>query len=65
MSEPINSVRKLAGYKRALEEAGIAFDDALVAEGDYSYDSELKHLLICLSSLTNRQLLSQLQMKWR
>ncbi|MFP7272734.1 catabolite control protein A [Bacillus safensis] len=48
MSEPINSVRKLAGYKRALEEAGIAFDDALVAEGDYSYDSgieALAHLL--------------------
>ncbi|MCY7734389.1 catabolite control protein A [Bacillus safensis] len=48
MLEPINSVRKLAGYKRALEEAGIAFDDALVAEGDYSYDSgieALAHLL--------------------
>lgn len=48
MSEPINSVRKLAGYKRALEEAVIAFDDALVAEGDYSYDSgieALAHLL--------------------
>ena len=48
MSEPINSVRKLAGYKRALEEAGIAFDDVLVAEGDYSYDSgieALAHLL--------------------
>ncbi|MEC0984428.1 catabolite control protein A [Bacillus safensis] len=48
MSEPINSVRKLAGYKRALEDAGIAFDDTLVAEGDYSYDSgieALAHLL--------------------
>ncbi|WP_345808013.1 catabolite control protein A [Bacillus pumilus] len=48
MSEPINSMRKLAGYKRALEEASIAFDDALVAEGDYSYDSgieSLAHLL--------------------
>lgn len=48
MSEPINSVRKLAGYKRALEEADIAFDDVLVAEGDYSYDSgieALAHLL--------------------
>ncbi|MDM5321100.1 catabolite control protein A [Bacillus altitudinis] len=48
MSEPINSMRKLAGYKRALEEAGITFDDAIVAEGDYSYDSgieSLAHLL--------------------
>ncbi|WP_144469170.1 catabolite control protein A [Bacillus pumilus] len=48
MSEPINSMRKLAGYKRALEEAGIAFDDVLVAEGDYSYDfgiESLAHLL--------------------
>ncbi|QGX65080.1 catabolite control protein A [Bacillus sp. ms-22] len=44
MSEPINSVRKLAGYKRALEEAGIAFDEALVAEGDYSYDSGIDAL---------------------
>ncbi|MBR3380687.1 MAG: catabolite control protein A [Bacillus sp. (in: Bacteria)] len=44
MSEPINSVRKLAGYKRALEEAGIAFDEALVAEGDYSYDSGIEAL---------------------
>ncbi|MFS0654544.1 catabolite control protein A [Bacillus sp. 179-C3.3 HS] len=48
MSEPINSVRKLTGYKRALEEAGIAFDESLVAEGDYSYDSGVEavaHLL--------------------
>ncbi|MEI4789100.1 catabolite control protein A [Bacillus sp. FJAT-53060] len=44
LSEPINSVRKLAGYKRALEEAGIAFDDVLVAEGDYSYDSGIEAL---------------------
>ncbi|MGM0754625.1 MAG: catabolite control protein A [Bacillota bacterium] len=44
MSEPINSVRKLAGYKRALEEAGIAFDDVLVAKGDYSYDSGIEAL---------------------
>ena len=44
MSEPINSMRKLAGYKRALDEAGIAFDEALVAEGDYSYDSGIEAL---------------------
>ncbi|MCA0163108.1 catabolite control protein A [Bacillus sp. RAR_M1_44] len=44
MSEPINSMKKLAGYKRALEEAGIAFDEALVAEGDYSYDSGIEAL---------------------
>ncbi|MED1533632.1 catabolite control protein A [Bacillus altitudinis] len=44
MSEPINSMRKLAGYKRALEEAGIAFDEELVAEGDYSYDSGIEAL---------------------
>ncbi|MEK4847178.1 catabolite control protein A [Bacillus sp. FSL W8-0183] len=44
MSEPINSMRKLAGYKRALKEAGIAFDEALVAEGDYSYDSGIEAL---------------------
>ncbi|WP_342490839.1 catabolite control protein A [Bacillus sp. FSL R5-0422] len=53
MSEPINSMRKLAGYKRALEEAGIAFDDALVAEGDYSYDSGIESLAHLLEQSDN------------
>ncbi len=35
----ISSVERLAGYRAALEEAGIAFDPALVATGDYSFES--------------------------
>lgn len=31
-----HSINRFKGYKNALEEAGIPFDDALVAEGDYS-----------------------------
>ncbi|WP_445489432.1 catabolite control protein A [Niallia sp. 03133] len=42
LEEPINSHEKLAGYKKALEEAGIAFDENLVIEGDYTYESGLE-----------------------
>ncbi|MGG3800076.1 catabolite control protein A [Metabacillus fastidiosus] len=41
-TEPINKVKKSAGYMRALEEAGIAYDENLVVEGDYSYDSGIE-----------------------
>lgn len=34
----INRVCKLVGYKRALEEAGIAVDEALIIETDNTYD---------------------------
>lgn len=37
--EPINRNIKLAGYKRALLDAKLPFDEELVIEGDYSYDS--------------------------
>jgi LacI family transcriptional regulator len=36
--EPINK-KKLDGYKKALEEAGLPYNVELVAEGDYTYDS--------------------------
>jgi LacI family transcriptional regulator len=39
--EPIN-LKKLNGYKKALEEKGISFDEQFVVEGDYSYDSGLE-----------------------
>lgn len=35
------SATRLAGYRAALEEAGIAFDKTLVADGDFSYESGL------------------------
>ena len=39
--ESIN-VKKLAGFKRALEENGITFEDGWVVEADYSYESGLQ-----------------------
>jgi LacI family transcriptional regulator len=40
--EPKNSLKKMAGYRRALEEAGIPYSDELIVEGDYTYDSGLE-----------------------
>lgn len=42
LQEPINSLKKLAGYKKALEEAGIPYDENYVVEGDYTYESGLE-----------------------
>ncbi|MFS0780533.1 catabolite control protein A [Bacillus sp. 1P06AnD] len=38
LEEPIN-IAKLAGYKKALEENGIAFNEEYIVEGDFTYDS--------------------------
>ncbi|MEH7442509.1 catabolite control protein A [Bacillus sp. JJ1122] len=40
--EPINKDKKLEGYKRAISDAGIAYNEDLVIEGDYTYDSGLE-----------------------
>jgi LacI family transcriptional regulator len=40
--EPINRHKKLSGYKRALQEAGIDYREELVVEGDDSYDSGIE-----------------------
>jgi len=40
--EPINKEKKLEGYKRAISDAGIAYNDDFVIEGDYTYDSGLE-----------------------
>jgi LacI family transcriptional regulator len=40
--EPINKEKKLVGYKKALEAAGIPFDEDLIVEGDYTYDSGIE-----------------------
>nr|WP_295974722.1 catabolite control protein A [uncultured Bacillus sp.] len=42
LTEPINADKWLAGYKRALSEAGLEFAEELVAEGDYTYDSGIE-----------------------
>lgn len=40
--EPINKEKKLVGYQKALEAAGIPVDEALIVEGDYTYDSGIE-----------------------
>lgn len=42
LKEPVNEEKKLAGYKRALHEAGIEYDEELLLEGDYTYDSGIE-----------------------
>ncbi|MEW6046745.1 MAG: LacI family DNA-binding transcriptional regulator [Bacillota bacterium] len=46
----MTTVRRVAGYRQALERYGIFFDPALVAEGDYSEESgyRLTHLLLAM-----------------
>ncbi|MCP8967477.1 catabolite control protein A [Ectobacillus ponti] len=34
--------KKMQGYQRALQETGLSFDEAIVAEGDYTYDSGME-----------------------
>jgi LacI family transcriptional regulator len=42
LNEPINGEKKLNGYKRAIEDAGISYNEELVIEGDYTYDSGIE-----------------------
>ncbi|WP_053367413.1 catabolite control protein A [Bacillus sp. FJAT-27245] len=42
LHEPKNSVKKLGGYKRALEEAGLPINEEYIVEGDYTYDSGME-----------------------
>lgn len=42
LHDPVNMHKKLAGYKRALSEAGIEYNEDLIAEGDYTYDSGIE-----------------------
>jgi len=61
LHEPINRDKKLVGFKRALVEANIEFNENYIVEGDYTYDSgveaaekllelEEKPTAICVSS---------------
>ena len=38
----VNAEKKLIGYKRALSDAGIEYNEELVQEGDYTYDSGIE-----------------------
>ncbi|MBS4173845.1 catabolite control protein A [Bacillus sp. FJAT-49736] len=42
LHDPINRELKLEGYKEALQKAGIPFNEELVLEGDYTYDSGIE-----------------------
>lgn len=42
LHEPVNTEKKLVGYKRALSDAGIEYNEELVQEGDYTYDSGIE-----------------------
>lgn len=42
ISDPINGHYKFEGYQRAIEEAGITFDDRYVTIADYTYDSGIE-----------------------
>lgn len=42
LHEPKNAAKKLKGYQRALADAGISYNEDLVFEGDYTYDSGLE-----------------------
>jgi LacI family transcriptional regulator len=39
MSTPVNGIYRLNGYKKALAEHDLPFDESLVAVGDYTYES--------------------------
>lgn len=73
MQEPINRSKKLQGYKRALEEAAIPFNEQFVAEGDYTYDSGMEALQSLIALTGNRRrfflrrmkLLSALSMRFK
>ena len=42
LHEPVNVEKKLLGYKRALSDAAIEYNEDLVQEGDYTYDSGIE-----------------------
>ncbi|MFL6560272.1 MAG: catabolite control protein A [Bacillus sp. (in: firmicutes)] len=42
LHEPKNTFKKLRGYQRALQDSGIPYNEELVVEGDYTYDSGIE-----------------------
>ncbi|OIJ12440.1 catabolite control protein A [Anaerobacillus alkalilacustris] len=42
LEDPVNGYQKYAGYRRAIEEANITFNDDYVVIGDYTYDSGIE-----------------------
>ncbi|MBB6448130.1 LacI family transcriptional regulator [Geomicrobium halophilum] len=44
LEDPVNGYQKFKGYKEALENNNVAFDESLVAVCDYTYDSAIESL---------------------
>lgn len=42
LEDPVNGYQKYAGFRKALEEAAISFNDDYVVIGDYTYDSGIE-----------------------
>lgn len=42
LDDPINGYQKFAGYREAIESAGLTFEEGLVVIGDYTYDSGIE-----------------------
>jgi LacI family transcriptional regulator len=42
LHEPKNAQKKLKGYQRALQDAGLPYNEELIVEGDYTYDSGIE-----------------------
>ncbi|WP_335871297.1 catabolite control protein A [Bacillus sp. 2205SS5-2] len=42
LNDTINVKHKLAGFKRAFNEAGLSYSEQLIVEGDYTYDSGIE-----------------------
>ncbi|UOE93471.1 MULTISPECIES: catabolite control protein A [Bacillaceae] len=42
LEDPVNGYQKFAGYREAIESAGLPFDENFVKIGDYTYDSGIE-----------------------
>ncbi|TWI56937.1 catabolite control protein A [Halalkalibacter nanhaiisediminis] len=42
LDDPVNGYQKFAGYREAIENAGLKFEEELVVIGDYTYDSGIE-----------------------
>ncbi len=42
LHEPKNAQKKLKGYQRALQDGGLPYNEELIVEGDYTYDSGIE-----------------------
>ncbi|GAE32397.1 catabolite control protein A [Halalkalibacter hemicellulosilyticus] len=42
LDDPVNGYQKFTGYRKAIEEAGLTFNENLVKIGDYTYDSGIE-----------------------